>query len=754
MATTLKFTEKKFLERLLEMSGGWVLDFTNAQLRQFVEEASSVDLYTDEYARDGTSKANRLRRFWNTGSPKAVAGFLSFLIEYARTSGLEWTPSDFARCEGVVKRLLGDLPGIMPAATTGGEESEDTKYVASDALRGAATGELAKPLCSRESEGLRPTIGILTALPLEFAAMELMLDNCRSYQVPTPRGGHEDYNLGEVVGADGSPHLVVVALLPEMGNNSAAISAMTLLHHFPDVSDLIMCGIAGGVPTPEHEPQDVRLGDIVVSNRNGVVQYDLVKENPDGSEERRHPPRSPSRRLLQAVNRLQAGEELGRRPWDKHLMRVSEHRKFHRPADDVGANGIHHQYKPDSERKPGAPRVFAGTIAAANRLLKNREHRDRLASQFKVKAVEMESSGVADASWNDGAGYLVVRGVCDYCDENKGDVWQRAAAAAAAAYVRALLSCVQARGRSASLPDERASTLLRTPTPARTVSVTSRPLPVFVHAPNLFRELMRSGIAPEHITRQFLATGVKQLLELRIPEVIGTERTFSTIEFFHDGRRFKAENGYAFSDSEQTGLLARVAAESGVFIDRVDSSTSSLTRLIAQRAIKLGSEVGGAVLVSVDDTCADLVGQERDRLHVLSCNFGGESSSTLSGQLFATIDGRRDTDWLFEYSYPEFGIASLDRRKCAVLYSEADDRAMNQLRVTEGGYVYVHKLQSGSTNSMNGDKFRFETWVAGNGYAGPRSASDSDYIQKETYNLLTAWRKNLRGFIDYPPDLA
>ena len=38
-----------------------------------------------------------------------------------------------------------------------------------------------------------------------------------------------------------------------------------------------MTGIAGGVPFPEKAEDHVRLGDIVVSDRNGVVQYDNLK---------------------------------------------------------------------------------------------------------------------------------------------------------------------------------------------------------------------------------------------------------------------------------------------------------------------------------------------------------------------------------------------------------------------------------------------------------------------------------------------
>lgn len=39
----------------------------------------------------------------------------------------------------------------------------------------------------------------------------------------------------------------------------------------------------------------------------------------------------------------------------------------------------------------------------------------------------------------DEVGYLVVRGICDYCDSHKNDDWQQYAAIVAAAYTRALI---------------------------------------------------------------------------------------------------------------------------------------------------------------------------------------------------------------------------------------------------------------------------------------------------------------------------
>ena len=87
----------------------------------------------------------------------------------------------------------------------------------------------------------------------------------------------------------------------------------------------------------------------------------------------------------------------------------------------------------------GEPRIFHGPIASSGVLLKDPVKRDRLRKKFGVLAYEMEGAGLADAAWVAEVGYLDVRGICDYCDQHKGYLWQEYAAIAAAAYARAVL---------------------------------------------------------------------------------------------------------------------------------------------------------------------------------------------------------------------------------------------------------------------------------------------------------------------------
>jgi nucleoside phosphorylase len=287
------------------------------------------------------------------------------------------------------------------------------------------------------------TVGIITALAHEFDAVRAMLSDFQRQRVEGYGSGRE-YGIGVIASPRGGVHRVVLARTITMGNNSAALRAEKLLADFPTVDSIIMCGIAGGVPSPNSPDDHVRLGDIVVSDRRGVVQYDFGKQT-SGAFEDRHSPRPPSAMLLEAVNLLEEERVAGHRPWEVHLQAGLKARSLARPADSTdvlrgkGGRKVAHPIE-----KGPRPRVFLGPIASSNSVQGDAARRDALRDQFRVKAVEMEGSGIADAAWeHDKVGYLVVRGICDYCDfKNKRkqtDLWKPYAAMAAAAYVRALL---------------------------------------------------------------------------------------------------------------------------------------------------------------------------------------------------------------------------------------------------------------------------------------------------------------------------
>ncbi|MHB1462497.1 MAG: phosphorylase family protein [Armatimonadota bacterium] len=317
------------------------------------------------------------------------------------------------------------------------------------------------------------TIGIITALSEEYAAVISVFGCEDETSVPSPSGAGCTYRLARV-----GKHVVAVAMMGDMANNIAAIRATNLRSHCPNVTDIVMVGIAGAVPNLDKVDDHVRLGDIVVVDRKGVIQYDLGKDTlVDSREEHetRNPPRPPSAAFLETAKRLEANEKLGIYLWDsiidENIRRLDNRWKRPPAKTDVIKDSPDepeptiHPRDPKRQRRANKPRVFHGPIGSANILLKNYTRRDSLRDEFQIKAIEMEGSGIADSTWFDGIGYFVVRGTCDYCNGNKGDSWHYYAALIAAAYARVLIESLPAPSRSddgkPNLPDSKTVTCMQ-----------------------------------------------------------------------------------------------------------------------------------------------------------------------------------------------------------------------------------------------------------------------------------------------------
>ena len=209
-----------------------------------------------------------------------------------------------------------------------------------------------------------------------------------------------------------------------------------------------MVGIAGGCPNHDKSDEHVRLGDVVVSGPDGIIEHDFVKETVEGRKIRSAPQR-PSAALLNVATHLQTEELLGNRPWESiaalSLELLGDGYKRPPTSTDVLYEGDQIVAHPkDAQRRDGTPRIFSGTIAAADTLLKSAATRNTLRNQFGVRAVEMEASGVQNAAWHQGKDIFVVRGICDYCDAAKNDDWQKYAALVAAAYARVIVEAMPA----------------------------------------------------------------------------------------------------------------------------------------------------------------------------------------------------------------------------------------------------------------------------------------------------------------------
>ena len=199
-----------------------------------------------------------------------------------------------------------------------------------------------------------------------------------------------------------------------------------------------MTGIAGGIPSYQNDNKQIRLGDVVVSE--GITQYDFIKDTPDEIECRSKSSK-PSAKLLEAVQLLKIDEMEDNCTWNNYIDQFATG-IFSKPSpqnDIIYDKNDEIFTPPDDFTRTKYPKIFLGNIASANTLMKNPMKRDEVKNKFNVLAVEMEASGISDATWNLEIGYIVVRGICDYCDMHKNDVWQEYASLVAAAYTRSII---------------------------------------------------------------------------------------------------------------------------------------------------------------------------------------------------------------------------------------------------------------------------------------------------------------------------
>lgn len=324
---------------------------------------------------------------------------------------------------------------------------------------------------------LRPedaTFGLITALSHEYVAVQTVF-GCAPVSTVKRAGSGRTYELARVPSLGGGEHIVALAQLADIGNTVAAIRVTNMLTDCSSIRYVIMVGIAGAVPNPKNCSRHVRLGDIVVCDLEGVIQYDLGSRKQRGIALRDRP-KTPAIALIEAHKRLSVKGLKGDRPWEATLDRVIEElgSEWARPEADKDRLydgvlrrlfGIPAHHPQDSERVDGLPRVFNGKIGSANVVLRDHKERDRLRESHAILAIEMEAGGVADAVFHAERSYFVVRGTCDYCNNDKNDDWQKYAAAAAAAYTRALIEQVP---RAVAVPSDPNSRLPLLPEHATT----------------------------------------------------------------------------------------------------------------------------------------------------------------------------------------------------------------------------------------------------------------------------------------------
>ncbi|KAL9598143.1 MAG: hypothetical protein Q9219_004699 [cf. Caloplaca sp. 3 TL-2023] len=337
-------------------------------------------------------------------------------------------------------------------------------------------------------------IAILCALNTEFDAVDGVFDQHwedeRRYgKAPGDPNAYSTGRIGE--------HDVVLAFLAGMGNISSANAASSLRSSFTGIKLALVVGICGGSPY-DLNGQDILLGDVVISK--AIVQSDMGQQFSEGLvvtnllEDSLGRPNSEIRAFLNKLSSLRATTQIGEgtRQYLSELLSKSDYKAYQHPGADndiLYPASYRHKHRSDpcaicarcqhdhdpvcdearsstcaqlrceehmmakserlqefqdrSERRGvrisrtprvAHPSVHQGRIASANHTQQSAPLRDRLVQERKAIAFEMEGAG----AW-DNFPTVVIKGVCDYADSHKNNLWQPYAAATAAACMKAFL---------------------------------------------------------------------------------------------------------------------------------------------------------------------------------------------------------------------------------------------------------------------------------------------------------------------------
>lgn len=202
---------------------------------------------------------------------------------------------------------------------------------------------------------------------------------------------------------------VVIVSLPGMGNVQAGIATTQAIAVW-NPSKIILVGITAGIKEESVSWDSRWLGDLLIAEN--IVGYELAKVK-NGQTNRRY-------------------QEI--RPAFELISRAKE-------MDERWVSGISIP-RPDGSSGRIIPKVHFGLVASGEKVIADEQFAGELKSDWsEIAGIEMESYGTALASFQSDTapGMLMVKGICDWADNEKNDDWQEYAADIAATFTIELL---------------------------------------------------------------------------------------------------------------------------------------------------------------------------------------------------------------------------------------------------------------------------------------------------------------------------
>ncbi|KAL6887047.1 hypothetical protein GGI43DRAFT_426073 [Trichoderma evansii] len=339
-------------------------------------------------------------------------------------------------------------------------------------------------------------VALVCSLPLEYDAVSLLFDQFwdeNGNQYGRAIGDPNTYTTGRFGNFD-----VVLVLLPNTGNISAASATASLRSSYPELRLVILTGICAGVPS-SNTGDEVLLGDVIISK--AVIQYDYGGQYPDDfavkdtTEDSLGRPDKNIRSLVAVLETARERERVKKRAavFLEHIQDLPPggiHRKgntyqYPGAASDVLFEAYYrhkhhtspqclcaqcHEYSDpvcdesrdlvcdvlgcnekhviprqrldikrelehqERNKEAQMPSVFIGRFGSSEKILKSGEHCDWIAKRYGDKLP-----------------CIIIKSIFNYADSHKNNRWQNFAAATAASVAKSLVERYTKTDKSAMI---------------------------------------------------------------------------------------------------------------------------------------------------------------------------------------------------------------------------------------------------------------------------------------------------------------
>jgi nucleoside phosphorylase len=292
------------------------------------------------------------------------------------------------------------------------------------------------------------TIAWIAVLEVEADAALNTLDKVHEGHFDTGPGDDYIYIGGELHG-----HNVIIATLPE-GHNYGGGAAASLVNQmklrFSNLRFALLVGVAAGLPrlvaSNAGPVRDIRMGDVLVcvpeKACSGIIHYDLGSDTGTGFVQNGRQAETPAiiRSAIRQI-RLRNKRAFRRANSYAHYLEILQ-TKINDPSFQCPSQAVDRLFSTPPNGSRHVPVLIERPLRdeAERTLMRNSKRRDELRDEFDLIGLEMEAAGVMNTLPTG-----VIRGVCDYGDDQKNKDWQPYAAAVAAVYAKGVLSYISSR---------------------------------------------------------------------------------------------------------------------------------------------------------------------------------------------------------------------------------------------------------------------------------------------------------------------